>query len=472
MLQATNTKDDSTPDMFCNFMTDMLCASLKGAFANLYSRSRGTRYIDIDAKGEIDFDDDYFESGYMDDLMASLTLSLDKIYVVASDYFIDLIRAFFIVPVNRYLFDSIAGATIADLNGDGKKDINDLFVEVRNGDWTYDRVITYADKIYRDDNTNSTQDLGDRLGFAVDGTSGLSAAGLLYTTSVRIIEKEWNQSLNNGFGDYEYAYPEENEGLYALSDALTNLFSQTGIIAVKAKENSMYGNSALNQIRNRFASDKILFGGVCLLGSLSYDEYQDMKGTGKGFGIVPVPLYHQYKTSLTAEDAYAGCTLQNGIVVDAEGTPVKDEYLTQIHVVGRAGAIAQCTEKFTQCTAFLQYQSTHSSQILDDFYEYELMYSISDTSIAGNMDILRYIRSNVRTSFDKLFEDAVGFFYSSISETSVQARWHAILLGNEAYGSADTPFRRTNMREIYQSLRDQKQIYLTQLVGEYDRTPD
>jgi len=440
IYQAVQTKTASTPDMFCNFMTDMLCASLKGSFANLYSAVRSEHnWMDIDAKGEIDFEDDYFESGYMDDLMSSLTLSLDKIYVVASDYFIDLIRAFFIVPVNRALYDSIAPTMIEDLNGDGEKNIKDFFAEVRKGDWNYERLAQYAGAIYRNDSGATEISLADRVGFAVDASSGLSTAGLLYTSSVSIIKKEYNVTKY----DYDYSYPPTNQDLLDFAAAEYTLFGQTGVAAVTASAGATYGATALQAIRNRFADNMVLFGGVILLGSLEYEQYQNMKktdGTG-GFGIVPVPVYK------------AG-----------------DNYLTQIHVVGRAGAIAQCTQKFEQCTAFLQYQSTHSSQILDDYYNIELMYTTIDHSLQGNIDILRFIRSNVRTSFDKLFEDAIGFFYESTDPDAVNSRWHAILIGNKTYEGV--PYRRTDMAQIYASLYQKKQANLQTLVQEYERLPD
>ena len=77
--------------------------------------------------------------------------------------------------------------------------------------------------------------------------------------------------------------------------------------------------------------------------------------------------------------------------------------------MARPGAIAKNTTKFVECTAFLNYQSTHSTEILNEYYNYELMYNIAGGA-QGTVKMLQYVRANVRTSFDKAMEDALGVF--------------------------------------------------------------
>ena len=425
-------RTDASADMYCNFMTDLLVCSLKGSFANLYSRLHG----EGDYTGK-----NYFNlsnPGYMGELMGSLSLSTDKVYVVASDYFLDLIRAFFVVPVSVNLYNSIANDMIEDFSGDGVKDVNDFFYEVKNGDWTYARLLQYAAKVYKaSGDAAAGEQIGDVLGFAL-GKNGLPAAGLIYTSDAVIINKEWKNETQT----YEYSYPAENETLYKVVDAIGNLVQGTGVMYVTNADAGKVGeNTPLKGIRNRFTSNNLLFGGIILVGSLEYSVYQNMKeGDNGGFGVVPVPVYEKM-----------------------EGDKVATQYKTQIHVVGRAGAIAKKTTKFVQCSAFLQYQSSNSTHILNEYYDFNLTYDIAD-GLDGNVDMLKYIRSNVRTSFDKLFEDAIGFMGQDTNPEADNDRFHARLVyENNAYV--------IDIRQVYAEVLPTKVAALAKLVIEYDKLP-
>ncbi len=425
----------SSPDIYCNFMTDMLVTSLKGSFANLKS----IQYANDNPDGK----SNYFrfeDPGYMADLMGSLTLSPDRFYVIASDYFMDLIRAFFIVPVNAELYNQIAPEMIADLNGDGEKDINDIFVEVTNGDWTYERLAEYSDAVYLDADDVDGESIGDVLGFGL-GANGLPAAGLVYTSYVTVINK-----VSLGNSKYDYSYSAENQDLVDLAGAISTLINATGVKMVTSADKNTLGVSEVDTpllaIRHQFTNNKMLFGGIILVGSLEYSQYQTMKNTGDGFGVLPVPVYEK-------------------IDHDGDGE-YGDEYLTQIHSVGRAGGISSATKKFVQATAFLNYQSSNSTEILNEYYDYNLMYDIaSSNGVEGNVEMLKYIRSNVRTSFDKLYEDAIGMLASS-GDLDASTRWHNIIL-NEEYDC--------DMRNAYAQYWSKKNISLQNLVTQYDTLP-
>ena len=437
--------DSSTPDMYCNWMTDLLVCSLKGCFANLYSKQYGAG----DYTGNNHFN--LANSGYMADLMGSLTLSTQKIYVVASDYFIDLIRAFFVVPVNVTLFNEIAPTMYPDVE---KPTIDTFLDEVKpcdctnedkdtrctadcaDGGWTYDRLVEFSQAIYKPSGTSTTENINDRLGFAL-GANGLPAAGLVYTSSVTIINKEWNKDAKK----YDYSYPTTNQGLYDLAAKISDMMDKNGVYFVTSNDANSLSfegtKTPLLAIRNQFTTDKLLFGGIILVGSLEYQSYQDMKtSTRGGFGVVPVPVYK------------AG-----------------DDYLTQIHVVGRAGAIRANTQKFVQCSAFLHYQSCNSLEIKNDYYDYTLVYGAAagENGVFGNVEMLKYIRQNVRTSFDKLFEDAIGFMYADVDKDSVNNRYHT-LLANNGYQFA-------GMSQKYEELQPKKAEALRNLEAEYTKLP-
>ena len=438
-IQQTNQKGGvDAPDIYCNFVYDMVGASVKQCFANLLannsSSTRKTNYFEFIKPT---YNPSKNDKGFMYEYMESLTLAPGKkMYVLSSDYFIDMVRAFFCVPVSvRVLEDSgadvvsknLAGEVVyegGDRNGDGEFTLDDFYEMVWAGEWTYTTLARFSDAVWKAASTNqgACQIGDDVVGFAMS-YGGLSASGLLYTTSVEIIKKE---KLSDG--SYEYNYPSENEDFYKFCEATTKLFGETAGVTFVDKDFSQYGDTALLAIRQRFTEHKVLFGDIVVVGALEFNEYQEMKEDG-GFGVVPVPLYR-------------------------DGSD--DRYLTQVHNIGSCGAIAIITKKFSECTAFLNYQSTHSEQILNNYYEYKLQYDLAGNS-TGTIEMLQYIRDNVRSSFDKAMEDAIAVFLPN------SKRWHNVLTG---YGF------QVDIRSEYSSSYSQKESQLDALARDFPNFAD
>ena len=392
----------TAPDIFALFVYDMVGASLKGCFANLLTvSSRPGNYFE--------FNDETYNAtrndlGYMYEYMESLTLAPGKkMYVLSSDYFIDMVRAFFCIPVSIQLMEdngaeivskNAAGAKIyagGDRNEDGVFNIEDFYELVLDGEWTYARIAEFANAVYKPASTNSGAcQIGDDIvGFAIDAGS-LAASGLLYTSSVPIIE------INENAVELEdkYNYPSTNQQFTEFSLAAKSLFGENKGVCVVNKDMNFkeFGSEGHLAIRKRFSENKVLFGDITLLGALEFQAYQNMKES-TGFGIVPVPVY------------------KDG-----------DKYLTQIHNMGSCGAILINSTEFSQCTAFLNFQSTNSEQVINDYYKYNVQYGLA-TDSEGTVEMLKYLRDNVRTSFDKAMEDAIGVYMPDA------IKWHQVLSG-------------------------------------------
>ena len=473
-------KEPGRPDMYCNFVYDMVAVSLKGSFANLLSTTMYPDGHDLAGKNYFDFADDPNLTdtgiGYMMDYMRSLTLSKFKMYCLSSDYFTDMVRAFLIVPVNIGLLETLQtsgnydaatkkGDFLADRTPNNNKTnytIEDFYQLVNDMEWNYSNLAAFSSAIFKDGTEgDDTVDLRDTIGFALGTGSGLPASGMLYTTSITIIDRVYDADK----GDYTYSYPYmidngngnftrdpqgTHDELIAFCNNLNALFESEGIIAVStnASDTHNFGKTDLQAIRARFATNNVLFGGVICLGSLEYDEYKAMNGQGgSGYGIVPVPLY------------------RTDYVDEATGETKVDKYLTQIHNIGRIGAISYTTEKFAQCTAYLNYQSTHSTEILNEYYDYKLQYDVVGTGVKGNVEMLKYIRSNVRSSFDKAFEDALGKYYSASDEESMNQQWHTMI--------KNASFKLTEMSKHYDELTPTKAWRLYNLENSiYPTLPD
>jgi hypothetical protein len=278
--------------------------------------------------------------------------------------------------------------------------------------WTYEKLIAYAAN-YGDATVNS-----EKKGFAVAEHS-LSAAGLLYTTSVRLLADERKVAGNTFVSDgtnSPYSYATTNQKLRDFADALDSMVSKPGVVRFTKSDTNGLSN-ALLAIREQFTTNRVLFGGVIMLGSLEYQDYQNMKTKGgKGFLVVPVPLYTTY----------------------SEAT--NDIYSTQIHNIGRIGAISVKSEKFSECSAFLNYQSTHSRDVKETYYERELLLSIvgggtTDSALLqANKEMLDLLRDSLITGFDKAYEDSSALFDNGTLVTTpddgqkkfIELKWHDI----------------------------------------------
>ena len=476
-------KKPGRPDIYCNYIYDMVAVSLKGSFANLFSTTMYEDGHELEGINFFDFADnpDLIDTGdgYMLEYMRSLTLSKNKVYCLASDYFIDLVRAFAVVPVNIGLLETLQtegdyangkGDFLADrvetIGPDGNVEknytIEDFYQLVMDEEWNYETLAKFSDAIFKEwEDGNDSQDLRDTVGFALSTGSDLSAYGMLYTSTVAIIEREYD----NNKGDYNYYYPHTakqvdphgkvsfmsdgtHEDLLAFCDNISELFSSNGVITVGRNDKYNYGDTELTAIRTRFASGNILFGGVVCLGSLEYDEYKAMNSKGGSkYGIVPVPLY------------------RTNYVDYRTGEVEVDQYLTHILSIGKIGAISYTTEKFAQCTAYLDYQSTHSTDILNEYYGYKLQYDVVGIDVKGNVEMLKYIRYNVRSTFDMTFENAIASYYLPTDANAVNEEWINII--------KNADYQIYDMISYYDRLASKKALRLYDLENSvYPTLPD
>ena len=418
------------PDIFTNYTYDMVGTSLKGSFHNLKNTTldieNGGNYFSFLKDG---YNEEVDDKGYMYAYMQSLTLSDEKMYVLASDYYIDCIRSFFVVPVNVGLLESVGPKVF----GTDTFTVDDFYELVWQKRWTYNMAAAFSTAVYKDTGTAIVgEDLDDVLGYVVTPNRGGSA--FLYTTSVSIIDRR----LDTYTEQYEYTYPYENEQLYGLFYAISDFMGRTGVTDISFSDPAIakYGNGTGDvdgAVRTRFCQGKILFIGNAMLGSLEQDAYQTLKAT-EGFGLAPVPLYHEI----------------------SEGSD--ETYRTLISSTGRTGAISRATKNFAAATAFLDYVSTHSSHILEEYYNYKFQYDIVDAEIKGNVEMLKYLRSNVGSALDMVWDDAMNQFYKQASGN----KWSRFLEYNRY---------QYDVRESYYEQRMPKYVCLSELYKLYENLP-
>ena len=429
----------NTPDIYCNSTADLLACSLKGCFANIYSKIHG----EGDYKGANHFN--FANGGYMASFMSSLTLDHMKLFIIASDYFIDLTRSIYVIPVNLKLFRKIAKEAYPEVT---EPTIDTLYHEVKpcecsNEDegtectkdctisgWNYDRIIELSHAVHNSVGTDKNEN--DTIGFAL-GADPLSAAGLLYSSSVYIIEKKWNKEERK----YNYAYHEENPALENLFQKISVMINSPAIRCISEVDSEGENNSLL-KIRDQFCNDNVLFGGIVLLGHLEDETYHNMLGDENGgLGILPVPV------------------MKTG-----------DKYTTQIHTEANAGAIRCNTANFVQCSAFLHYQSTQSSLVLNEYYKDVLIGKNSgeEDPRSANIEMIRYIRHNLYTCMDANFEEAIGYINEDVEAFNIKNRYYSLLVDNiYVYG---------DIKVKYGEIQPSWAEALVELEKEYEKLPD
>ena len=470
-MTATSDTEKGRPDIFTNFVYDMVSASLIRSFKNLYNGTYASEnvrvgnrlnYFSFAKDGKYDASYTDTGKGYMIDYMRSLTLSEDKMYLVASDYFTDIIRSEYVIPVNVAILESgaiPASSNPADYNYDynrnGIYDFEDLRSLINAGRWSYDSVKAFSNMVYIEGPFDNILDVNasGRYGFAL-GSGGMGASALLYSSSLKIIDRtvETFPSLdpdNPGLIQaYNYYYPETPVQLVEITNSISELFTSPGVAAIEIGVNSTESISSEMVVRNAFARGQVLFGGIVPLGQLEDSKYRDMATNGgKGFGIAPIPLY---RTGY--QDEY--------------GVTHAQEYITQVHNTAKVGAIAVKSTRFAQCSAFLDYSSLNSEEVLRAYYDLVLM---SDNAYTpdGNIEIADLVRSSLGSAFDKTFEDAIArHAFGSGDSTLNSYKWHNVIYENRFVLEPGA------MREFYDSLVDMKNMYLEQIAQSYASLPE
>ena len=429
---------ENSADIYVNFVYDMVGASLQKAFANLRSTtmygSAGKNYFEFMSPG---YDADVDDKGYMYDLMNSMSFSAKKMYVFASDYMIDTARAFFVTPVNIEMINKIDPITVAQYNdGDDEFDIDDFYDNVVWGyRWNYQAVKVFSEAV-ADQVGEEPSFTNDTFGFALgSAVSGIHGVGILYGSDVEIISRELGE---DGFYNVSYPASAEDSGYAQFCDALSDLFSSPGVTDVAG---GSLTNTPSMRITAKFAANQLLFGGVICAGNLELPEYQSMNATGDGFAIAPVPMYREF----IAE-------------IDVDENGVNRYYRTAIHNIAKVAGISYSTTKFKQCTAWLDYQSTHSTDILNSYYRDKLQYGFAGNSL-HNVQVLEMLRDNEPNATDKIYDDMIKAYIPD-----VDYRWCNLI--------RQAKWRADDIRSKYTEAVMLKKGYLEQIRDVYEDLPD
>ena len=363
------------PDLFVNMISDLNVANLNGVFKDVWSIPNS--FFDFEAQG------------WMTDYMKSLSLTGDRSYVLAGDYFLDVLRALGVIPVNITMMDAnaekLAGVILeeGETLGENEELSTYFFDFVEKGKWTWDVLGKLCEAIWVDENNDGQDSITDVLGIVADNHGGLTSEMYIFSASeddlfdVKRIEDESSQYNNK---DWIY-YSEDPTALGKIFDAVAAVYAGKGSVGTKnSYEGSTPENPGATYHRIKFAEGTLLTAGTVVLGALEDEQFQQMEDL---FTVVPLPKISEEK-----------------------------HYNTCIHTIGDAGAINVNVNprKARAISAFLQYCCEHSSAIRREFLEIVMKYKTT-TYNQGTDRMLDIIYDSVITGRDKMIEDCVGTTY-------------------------------------------------------------
>ena len=208
-----------------------------------------------------DFDDSYFDfdqNYWYDYYMKDISLHENYRFILAGDYFIDVIRSAHCLIYNKNIYNDIFG------------DPNKLYETVNNYEWTYEKWLQLINESYIPANGANSEPDPDSDQF------GLVLSDLWGSMIPMIVSGGCDYMTRNAEG-----YPEidmNTDRVLDLSEAIYNIAYADGTIF----------NLDENEVLKVFTENRSLFIGYQRLGSIENAMLRDMPSDSKG--IIPYPM--------------------------------------------------------------------------------------------------------------------------------------------------------------------------------------
>ena len=399
----TQAEDETAPDLFVNMIYDLNNATMNGCFKDIWSIPGS--YFDFDA------------DGWMKDWMTSMSFTGDRAYILAGDYFVDVLRAFGVLPFNTTLMDANAAKLAPALFGEALSDTETMsqrfFDYVEAGNWTWEALGKLSAAVWEDRDGDNQTTFNDVLGIIGDANSGMATSIYLYSCGEPLFEtKPLSKEGDKNNGKSWIFYADDATALGTIFDAVAGVFSGDGAFADTRSDATSYHWP-------KFASGEALFSGTCVLGALESDTFKQMTDL---YSVVPLPKVSASKN-----------------------------YNTIIHNIGDAGAINVNTapDKAKALSAYLEYCTENSGKIREEFLEIVTKYKTTVYN-QGTDRMFDLIYNSVINGRDKAIEDLM-------RDVDKNSQWHVIMRnGGLTPNSSDLASNYATMKSAKQSYLDDK----------------
>ena len=406
------------PDLFVNMIYDLnLVLKTVGAFKDVWSLP-GSYF-------------DFSTEGWMTDWMNSMSITGDRAYVLAGDYFLDVLRTIGVLPFNMTMMDANANKLAMPLIGEELaegEELTPLFFDlVEEGKWTWELLGKLCEAIWVDTDGDGADSVRDQLGIIADEYGGVSSSIYIYSCGEELIERKViEDEADPNCGKEWVYYPKEPGVLNDIFDSVAAVFSGSGSLSTRSSlDGATADNPGLAYHHIKFGQGELLTAGACLLGELEDDSFQQMQDQ---YSVVPLPKVN-----------------------------TESDYNTFITNTGDAGAINVNTapNRAKVISAYVQYCTENSADIREEFLEIVTKYKTT-TYNQGTDRMLDLIYEHINYGGVKVIEDAVNGNY----------RWHVMMKdgGKFLYTSAD-------LATMYESAIQAKQTALNSLLTTWYSLP-
>ena len=294
----------------------------------------------LDEDCVFDFDRNYWYKDYMEDLR----LMDGYQYILAGDFFIDVIRTAKMLLVNKQIYQDHYG-----------RPADELYDVVSNYEWTYDKLNQLITNIYIDKNMDGIKNAGDQFGYA---DMGFWPSAMIFAVS----------GTDNFITRDEDGIPSitihEGDRANQLSAAITTLFNN---------ESSSIGLT--NGLLEPFVENQMLVMGGLSLGALESELLRQMEGDA---AVLPYPM-------LYASD---------------------QKYITSVHDTTEMGAILTTASDMEFISTVVEVLNRETANILiPKYYKESLQVQcVDDVKSAAMIDI---IHDNFDNSFILAYNNAL-----------------------------------------------------------------
>ncbi|MBQ7298959.1 MAG: hypothetical protein IJW77_03860 [Clostridia bacterium] len=304
---------DDAYELVIHDLFPLAAMSVNNYFANV---------LDIE---HLDFSQPYWYEDFMKDISFQ---SKEKRYLLAGDYFLDILRSSHALYVNKDMFTNLYDST----------DV--LYEHVLNGTWTQECFLTYIADTYQDLNGDGTQDASDRYGYCYPSMWGPMIP--------------WVVSSDITYLDYS----EDGTPMFAMNNERSVLLLERLNTIFHHQSSYNHGQNS-SESTTAFINGNALFAGYHRVSSL--ELFRDME---IDIGILPYPKMD-------------------------EG---QDDYITSVHDTTNVGIIPNTCTKSDMLGVVLEVLSMETEKtVIPAYYETALKVKYArDDQSSQMLDIIRY----------------------------------------------------------------------------------
>ena len=335
---------EDSPDVVNTMSYGVVRAGIKGMLYNALSTDRENYF-------------DFSTDGWYSDFMYENTLDDSKIFILAGDYFIDVLRYSYALLVNLDMYEEV----FASEGG-----VDTLFDMIEANEWNYDELKRCIEKAYVDAGTIGQLGTDDTLG-AINDPNWL-VRSTFATSGIELFE-------TNAEGKLQYV--EDMTEIHNYVDNMFDLVNSDGFYL-----NLAAGPNTRVPFMQIFTQGNVLFTFDAPVLSLEGSMIQNMDDK---VALIPYPKY-------TPDTEYGALISDNGNV----------------------GGLLYNSDKFTECSAYLQMSSEESNgskgTLIYEYFDVTLKYKLSNTP--EQVTMLEYIRDGICAPkmllYDNYFAKNVG----------------------------------------------------------------